>query len=184
MKSRNRPLRFLGTLGVLLVLFAARPTNGQLKQGGACDGHSYLHIEIAGHAVTNIVQQEKYGGWLQISYIRAKASQPPAAAGSSAPAKSNWTSLSTILRTGRAGAGKIRFGVGDHGELVALVDAQKRGAKIATAQLDLYDENSGSFLGAYELKGIRVLSLEDVPASACAMYSITLSFESTERRKV
>lgn len=52
---------------------------------------------------------------------------------------------------------------------------------IPEADLVYYDLEKNVFIGKYKLKGIRVLSLEDFPASACAMYEITLSFHSISK---
>ena len=52
---------------------------------------------------------------------------------------------------------------------------------IASAELDLYDRDSHALIGKYRIKGIHVLSLVDVQASACAMYVITMRFESVQK---
>jgi hypothetical protein len=156
------------------------------------DRYSYLRIEIAGHPVTNIVFNEKYPGWLQIEGVDAKSDAPVPNEKSHAsrtdpswhPNEKDgrpWTTFQAILRSGRAGSGRFSFAAGDSGGMDPLIDAQKHKSLIASAELDLYDENSGAFIGKYRIKGIHVLSLEDVKASACAMYEINMSFQSVEK---
>jgi len=160
------------------------------------DGHSYMRLEISGHPMTNLVVDEKYQGWLAIEGVRASTTQSPHRATGAVGSKDEvpgdtvqktkkandpWSSLPVILQSGHAHAGKIRFGAGDSGGLEPLLDAQKRRSLLASADLDLYDESSGTLVGKYRLKGIRVLSLEDVKASACAMYEITMSFQSAQK---
>jgi hypothetical protein len=159
------------------------------------DGHSYMRLEISGHPMTNLVLDEKYQGWLAIEAVRATIIQsspratevgskdevPGDTAQKTKSANDRWSNLPAILQSGHAHAGKIRFGAGDSGGLEPLLDAQKRKTLLASADIDLYDESSGTFVGKYQLKGIRVLSLEDVKASACAMYEITMSFQSARK---
>jgi len=151
------------------------------------DGHSFLRMEIAGRPITNLVLNQKYAGWLQVEGVRAIVASREAVPGDAThktkTADDRWSNLSVILRSGHARAGKIRFGSGDDGGLEPLIDAQEHKSLLASADLDLYDESSGAFIGKYRLKGIRVLSLEDVQASACAMYEITMSFQSVEKMK-
>ena len=156
------------------------------------DGHSYLHIEIAGHSMTNVVLDEKYTGWLAIEDVDAKSDAPVPnekkhAADYDPSWRPNekdgrpWTDFPVILRSGRAGSGRFSFGAGDSGGLEPLIDAQKRKSLIASAELDLYDRDSHALIGKYRIKGIQVLSLKDVQASACAMYEITMSFQSVQK---
>jgi hypothetical protein len=49
---------------------------------------------------------------------------------------------------------------------------------VPEAELDFYDLDTAKFVGKYEVRGIRVLSLENAAASACPMYDVTLSFRS------
>jgi hypothetical protein len=151
------------------------------------DGHSFLRMEIAGRPITNLVLNQKHAGWLQVEGVRAIVASrevvPGDATHKTKTADDRWSNLSVILRSGHARAGKIRFGAGDDGGLEPLIDAQEHKSLLASADLDLYDESSGAFIGKYRLKGIRVLSLEDVKASACAMYEITMSFQSVEKMK-
>ena len=151
------------------------------------DGHSFLRMEIAGRPITNLVLNQKYAGWLQVEGERAIVASrevvPGDATHKTKTADDRWSNLSVILRSGHARAGKIRFGAGDDGGLEPLIDAQEHKSLLASADLDLYDESSDAFIDKYRLKGIRVLSLEDVKASACAMYEITMSFQSVEKMK-
>jgi hypothetical protein len=168
---------------VLTFCAAAAPARAQ------SDGFSYLHIEIAGHPVTNMAWNEKYKGWLQIEAVEASSDAPNAGAGSGAAKSGSWLEndgrrwnvFPAILDSGRAGAGRLGFGIDDSRSLEPLRDAQKRKSLIASAELDYYDEVSGTFIGKYRLKGIRVLSLENAPASACPMYELTIRFQSVEK---
>jgi hypothetical protein len=178
--------RSLLALAVAVSGFAI-PTSAQ------SDGHSYLRMKIAGHQLTNIVVAERYQGWLGIIGVSAMVIQPSQNGGTSSrdagadgtaiktkKETARWSALPAVFRLGRVDAGKIRFGAGDDGGLDPLVDAQKKKSLIPSADLDIYDESSG-VIGKYRLKGIRVLSLEDFKAYACAMYEITMSFQSAEK---
>lgn len=171
---------------VLASFGAAAPVRAQ------SDGHSYLHIEVAGRPMTNVVLDEKYTGWLAIEDVDAKSDSPVPNEKSHAedydpswhPNEKDgrpWTDFPVILRSGRAGSGRFSFGAGDSGGLEPLIDAQKRKLLIASAELDLYDRDSHALIGKYRIKGIHVLSLVDVQASACAMYLITMRFESVQK---
>jgi len=153
---------------------------------------SYLRIEIAGRPMTNIVLNQKYFGWLAIEAVNAISDLPVPNEKSHVasydpswhPKEKDgrpWTDFHGILQSGRAGSGRISFGAGDNGGLEPLIDAQKRKLLIASAELDLYDDDSGKLIGKYLIKGIRVLSVEDVQASACAMYEITMRFQSVQK---
>jgi hypothetical protein len=154
-------------------------------------GYSYLRIDVAGRHITNIMVNEKYAGWLQIGGVEARPDSPNArVSGPATPSDfwhalgkdgNRWTKLPAILHAGRADAGKLSFGVGDNGGLGPLIDAQKHKSVISAAELDLYDSESGAFIGKYRINGVRVLSLEDVQSSACPMYEITISFLSVEK---
>ena len=171
---------------VLAFCAAAAPARAQ------SDGHSYLRIVIAGHSMTNVVLDEKYAGWLAIEDVDAKSDAPvPNEEGHASSYDPSWhpnekdgrpwTDFPAILRSGRAGSGRFSFGAGDSGGLDPLIDAQKRKSLIASAELDLYDRDSGALIGKYRIKGVHVLSLENVQASACAMYEITMRFQSVEK---
>jgi hypothetical protein len=181
----REPIRAVASsLVAIAAVLGSFPASAQAQ--GQSYGYSYLRMKISGHPITNLVVDEKYRGWLQILAVKASVTQPvPRAPGNLAPntkkVDDHWINPSVILRSGRAHSGKIRFGAGDEGGLEPLIDAQKRKSLVASADLDLYDESSGTFFGKYRLKGIRVLSLEDVQASACAMYEITMSFQSAEK---
>ncbi|HXZ13769.1 MAG TPA: hypothetical protein VEG64_15395 [Candidatus Sulfotelmatobacter sp.] len=161
-------------------------------------GYSYMRLVIGGQPVINLVHDSRYQGWLQVEAVRAApriaikklaGGQSPADGPSTAKkGQIQWTTLPKILVSGRAGAGEIRFGAGElwigderKSSLSPLMEAQDKKTVIESAELDLYNEDGGAFIGKYRLKGIRVLSLEDVPASACAMWEVTLSFQSVEK---
>jgi hypothetical protein len=156
------------------------------------DRYSYLRIEISGHPITNIPFNAKCPGWLQIEGVDAK-SDAPVSDEKSHPSPTDpswhpnekdgrsWTTFQAILRSGRGGSGRFSFAAGDNGLLEPLIDAQKHKSLIASAELDLYDQVSGKLIGKYRIKGIHVLSLEDVKASACAMYEINMSFQSVQK---
>jgi hypothetical protein len=188
-EGSRRAMRAVGApLAAIVLAFcaAAPPARAQY------DGHSYLRIKVAGHPIRNYVQNEKYTGWLQIEAVDAKSDAPvPNEKSHVSPADPSWhpnekdgrpwTDFPAILRSGRAGSGRFSFGAGDGGEMKPLFDAQKHKSLIPSAELDLYDEDGGALIGKYLIKGIHVLSLEDVKASACAMYEINMSFQSVEK---
>ena len=172
---------------VLALCAAAAPARSQSDVK-----RSYLRIEIAGRPMTNIVLNQKYFGWLAIEYVDAK-SDAPVPNEKSHPASLDpswhpnekdgrpWTDFPAILRSGRASSGRFSFGAGDNGGLEPLIGAQKHKSLIASAELDLYDDDSGKLIGKYLIKGIHVLSVEDVQASACAVYEITMRFQSVQK---
>jgi hypothetical protein len=152
-------------------------------------GYSYLRMDVNGHTISNFVPNEKYTGWLEILGLQAKslssithsASQPELKADANKtvkPDSDGWTALSALLRSGRSGPGKLRFDAGDSGGMEPLFDAIKQKLVIPQAELDFYTEDTGKSVGRFKIKGIRILSLEDMPASACGAYIITLSFQS------
>lgn len=156
-------------------------------------GYSYMRISVDGSPVTNFVHDQKYVGWLQVESVMAEPALPAvhSARGAASPGATpkpqkdhddRWARVPAILHSGRSAAGKLRFGAGDDGNLQPLIEAHKHKTKIPEAELDLYDEEKSLFIGKYKLKGIRILSLEDVPASACAMYLITVSYVSIEKQ--
>lgn len=156
------------------------------------DRYSYLRIEIAGHPITNIPFDAKYPGWLQIEGVDAKSDAPvPDEKRHRSPTDPSWhpnekdgrpwTTFQAILRSGRGSSGRFSFAAADNGLLEPLFDAQKHKSPIASAELDLYDDDSGKLIGKYLIKGIHVLSVEDVQASACAMYEITMRFQSVQK---
>lgn len=161
-------------------------------------GYSYMHLVIGGQPVTNFVHDSKYQGWLQVEVVRATLAVAIKKAAGAKPsndkvekiqkAEEEWVPLPQILVSGRAGAGKLRFDANDEmindereSSLSPLIVVQKQKTVIDSAELDLYNEDGGAYIGKYRLKGIRVLSLEDVPASACAMSEVTISFKSAEK---
>jgi hypothetical protein len=167
---------------VLTFWAAAAPARAQY------DPSSYLRIEIAGHQVASSPWKEKYEGWLQIEAVEASSDALNAKAGSGAgPSGSweesgrRWTVFPAILHSGRACSGRLSFGIDDSASLEPLREAQKHKSLIASAELDYYDENSGTFIGKYRVKGIRVFSLENATPGACPEYELTISFQSVEK---
>jgi hypothetical protein len=149
--------------------------------------YSYLGIAISGQPVTNFVDQKKYIGWLRIEDPEVRFAVPQnssVARGRTASVKvatvnsSKWKSLVATLRSNESGPGQFRFGAGDDGGMAPLVKAQKQKTLVPDAELDLYNENTNQFVGKVRIKGVRVLSLRDVQASACPMYDVILSFQS------
>jgi hypothetical protein len=182
--SRRAACAVVVPLATMLFAFAgaAAPARAQ------SDPYSYLRIEIAGHPVITMGWKEKYKGWLQIEDVEASSNALNAKAGSGAALSGSWeesgrrwTVFAAILHSGRAGAGRLSFGIDDSADREPLRDAQKHKSLIASAELDYYDENSGTFIGKYRLKGIRVLSLENAPPPACPEYELTISFQSVEK---
>ena len=153
-------------------------------------GYSYLRMDVNGHTISNFVPNEKYSrGWLEILGMEVKSPssithpppQPELKENTKEIAKSDgdgWTQLSAALRSGRSGPGKLHFAAGDSGGMEPLFDAIKQSSVIPQAELDFYTENTGKFVGRFKIKKIRILSLEDIPASACGAYMITVSFQS------
>src|SRR5271165_3664980 len=122
MRSRRPLCELIIALGLATVaITASHATTRPAQAGGERFGYSYLRMEISGKPITNIVVDEKYQGWLQISSVRTTAVQPPTkATASSAKPASKWAALPAILQSGRVGRGKIRFGAGDSGGLDPL----------------------------------------------------------------
>ncbi len=145
-------------------------------------GYSYLLIEVTGHPIENFTVDPNYRGWLQIEAVRAMHTSSSvhsmAAVKTQNADDGRWKSLASILRAGKLGPGEIRFDAGDDGGFAPVLGAQKRKQVIQEAELALYAEDTDKLVGKFKIKGIRVLSLEDVPASACPMYEVTLSFRS------
>lgn len=150
-------------------------------------GYSYLHIVVKGQPVTNLVFDKKYLGWLRVDGVEVQGSASSALASksaisSTARAPSNadrgWKPLPTILQSNSLGPGNLRFGAGDDGRMAPLLTAQEKRTFVPEAEIDLYVEETSQFVGKFKIKGIRILSLRDVQASACPMYEVTLSFQS------
>ena len=76
------------------------------------------------------------------------------------------------MKSGHHGPGTLSFDVGDNGGLDPLLAAQKSGTIIPSADLDLFSDygEGRKPLGKYLIKQIRIVAVEDVPASACGMY--------------
>ena len=96
-----------------------------------------------------------------------------------------WGFLSAEMKLGHHGPGTLSFGVGDNGGLDPLLAAQKNGTIIPSVDLDLFpDYGEGrALIGKYRIKRIRIVAVEDVPASACGMYDVTVRFQSIEPRR-
>lgn len=163
---------------VLAFCAAAAPARAQ----------SYLRIEIAGRYISSSPWKEKYKGWLQIESVEASSDALNARPGGGAAASGSWeesgrrwTVFPAILQSGRAGAGRLSFGIDDSASLKPLREAQKHESLIVTADLAYYDEKSGAFIGKYRRKGIRVLSLEKAPPAACPEHERTIRFQSVEK---
>lgn len=181
-------IRFAALIWMAIALgFLAHPLPAQEHTYG----YSYLRMQFARQPIVNFVHDPKYQGWLSVESVTARTlahAESSASRSSSADAgpkiqkaSPQWKNLPSILVSGWAGAGEINFGAADDGGLAPLINAQKRKSLIESAELDLYEEDGAAFIGKYRLKGIRVLKLEDVPASACAMYLVTMSFQSVQK---
>jgi len=154
-------------------------------------GYSYLRMKFAGQPITNFVVNEKYRGWLEIFGVTARmvavakrspnGTAPRGAAPSEKDDQAQWPKLAEVLASGRAGPGELNFAAGYNGGVDPLYDALKRKAVIKSAELDFYDEATAKLIGKYRIHGIRVLKIENVPASACAMDSVTMSFQSVKK---
>lgn len=187
LKSVGRRLMLFSSVATLtmLALIVASPSRAQEY------GYSYLRMDADGHPVANLVTNEKYEGWLQLVAVEARIPTRPKRDGKIIDAdmlakktalhRRGWTTLPVIMHEGRSGPGQLRVAAGDDGGLSGLIDAQKRKTFIPQAELVLYDEQADTLIGKFRIKGIRILSLEDVPASACPMYEITLSFRSISK---
>lgn len=158
-----------------------------LAQNSAEDGHSYIRIMIGDHVLTNFVINEEYqkGGWLAVESVLVKSTgQTHGAGGNTDRLPKGWGLLSAEMKSGHHGPGTLSFGVGDNGGLTPLLAAQKNGTIIPSADLDLFpDYGKGrTLIGKYLIKRIRIVAVEDVPASACGMYEVTVRFQSIEPR--
>ena len=158
-----------------------------LAQNPADDGHSYMHIMIGDHVLTNLVRNEEYqkGGWLAVESVLVRSTgQTHGAGGNTDRLPKGWGLLSAEMKSGHHGPGTLSFGVGDNGGLEPLLAAQKNGTIIPSADLDLFpDYGKGrTRIGKYLIKRIRIVAVEDVPASACGMYDVTVRFQSIEPR--
>jgi len=179
---------------VVFVVLVVAATVGEfprqsLAQNPADDGHSYMHIMIGNHVLTNLVRNEEYqkGGWLaveSVSLLVKSTGQTRGAGGNTDRLPKGWELLSPEMKPGHHGPGTLSFGVGDNGGLEPLLAAQKNGTIIPSADLDLFpDYGKGrTLIGKYLIKRIRIVAVEDVPASACGMYVVTMRFQSIEPR--
>ncbi|HTU35143.1 MAG TPA: hypothetical protein VMF66_15175 [Candidatus Acidoferrum sp.] len=170
---------------LLLVLVFAVSVRAQ----GA--GYSYVQLTVNGKPAMNFTQDKKHTGWMQVMQVEAslhKAHKHSAAKTSDAwttviDTKDDGKTTSSLTKSGQRGPGELSFAAGDDGGLDPIIEARKEKVKIPNATLDLCSEDSNRFVGRFDLKGVRVLSLNDVTASACPMYLVTLSFESIVRSK-
>jgi hypothetical protein len=158
-----------------------------LAQNPDGDGHSYMHIVIGDHVLTNFGPNANYqkGGWLAIDSVAVKnPGQTHVYRGNTDRLPKGWVFLSAKMKSGHHGPGTLSFGVGDSGGLDPLLAAQKNGTIIPSADLDLFpDYGQGqTLIGKYVIKRIRILAVEDVPVSACGMYDVTIRFQSIEPR--
>lgn len=175
---------------VFVVLVVATAVSGlprqSFAQDSADDGHSYMHITIGDHVLTNFVRNDGYqNGWLAVELVLVRnAGRTLASGGSADGVPKGWGLLSAEMKSGHHGRGTLRFGVGDDGGLDPLLAAQKNGTVIASAELDLFPNygEGRTLIGKYRIKGIRIVAVEDVPASACGMYDVTARFQSIEPR--
>lgn len=145
-------------------------------------GYSYLRISVKGQPVTNFVESKDHQGWVQLEDVQAQMRTSTTTPRTSRNAGARWTAVPDAVRSSR-GPGKLSFGAGDDGNLELLVDAEKHKTLIPEAELDVYDIGTTKFLGRFKLKGIHILSVEDVPASACPMDGVTASFQSIAEEK-
>jgi hypothetical protein len=158
-----------------------------LAQDPADDGHSYMHVAIGDRVLTNLVRNDEYqkGGWLAVELVLVKnTGQTHAAGGNTAGLPKGWGLLGAEMKSGHHGPGTLSFGVGDNGGLDPLFAAQKNGTVIPSADLDLFPNygEGRTLIGKYRIKRIRIVAVEDVPASACVMYEVTVRFQSIESR--
>jgi hypothetical protein len=159
-----------------------------LAQDGADDGHSYIHIVIGDHALTNVFGNGEYGkgGWLSVDPVLVKTTGQTHGPSSRTPDQlpKGWELLSDEIKSGHHGPGTLSFGVGDNGGLEPLLAAQKNGTIIPSADLDLFPDygRGRTRIGKYLIKRIRIVAVEDVPSSACGMYNVTVRFQSIEPR--
>jgi hypothetical protein len=172
---------------VLVVVAAVGVFPRQSLAQNPDDGHSYMHITIGDHVLTNFVENEEYqkGDWLSVEDVLVKSTwQTHAAASATRRLPKGWELLSAEMKSGHHSPGTLRFGVGDNGGLEPLLTAQRNGTIIPSADLDLFPDygEGGTRIGKYRIKGIRIVAVDDVPASACGMYDVTVRFQSIERR--
>jgi len=145
-------------------------------------GYSYLKLVIGGTAMQNLERNREYAGWLELDGVDARLFPVPAKPASEKQHRAGWTSVDKFLRDHPGHSGELDFGVGDIGGLDPMLDAMKRKAVIPEADLDYFNYDTNVLVGKYKLTGVRILSMKDVPASACAMYDVVIRFDSIAAR--
>ncbi|HEY6466302.1 MAG TPA: hypothetical protein VIY69_09945 [Candidatus Acidoferrales bacterium] len=164
------------------IAFVATPASAQDL------GYSYLRINVNGKTAQNFASNPAYSGWMSILDVRARrrlasrAASSPRLSQKLAIAYGPWTNFSAIMRDSKIGPGRLEFDAGDDGQLGPLLNAQRNSTSIPDAVLDFYTEEQNRFVGEFDIEGIRILALRDVPASACPMYEITFSFQSIVKK--
>jgi hypothetical protein len=91
-----------------------------LAQNPDGDGHSYMHIVIGDHVLTNFGPNANYqkGGWLAIDSVAVKSpGQTHVYRGNTDRLPKGWVFLSAKMKSGHHGPGTLSFGVGDSGGL-------------------------------------------------------------------
>ncbi len=184
---RHHPRWAVGFVVALVAVALGKFPPQSLAQNPDGDGHSYLHIKIGDRLLTNFATNEEYrkAGWLGIESISVKSTTQTHGTGQYTDRfPKGWRLLSDELKSSHHGPGTLSFDVGDNGGLDPLLAAQKNGTIIPSAELDLFpDYGQGSkLIGKYLIKRIRIVAVEDVPASACGMYDVTIRFQSIELR--
>lgn len=176
-------VEFLATAAIAAAAFAARPlVRAAAAQNNGELGYSYLRLVIDGKTMQNIGRKQEYRGWLMLHAIDARAFPHEIHPPTEKYHPAGWTSLDKFLRDGPKRSGELGFGVGDDGGLDPMLEAVKLKAVIPEADLDYYDFLANVFVGKHRLTGVRILSVQDMPASACAMYDVRIRFASITAR--
>jgi hypothetical protein len=162
-------------LGLVVLVCALVPATSHVEAQEM--GYDYMQISVDGKTAGNFVRDTKYNGWMEIEAVTVRRT----IAGRAKPLYSKWMDFPKLLQDGKSGPGQMEFGVGDEGGLEPLLDAQKRHLTIPQVELDHYTEIGNQFVGKFILHNVRILSLKDVPASACPMYEVRISFQSISK---
>ena len=181
---KNKMLtQLLAAAAIAAVAFTARPlVDAAAAQNAGELGYSYLKLIIDGKTMQNIERKREYRGWLMLDGIDARALPHEVHPPTETNHPAGWTSLEKFLRDGPKRSGELDFGVGDDGGLDPMLEAVKRKAVIPEADLDYYDYEKNVLVGRYKLTGVRIISVENAAASACAMYDVQIRFESIAPR--